>query len=192
MSIEPYILHQPLKISLVFLLPPIAKARGAKKVKTEVITYLSPISKRSLTICTIKTTPTIITSSHFAPEPNENILSSGVVTVIASGRSSRLITVPAIEEHISHISLDVNSKKENANVLKNKVFGSSASKPAPDIIIFIDWNTRLPISNAQPSATNTSTISDIIGAVLSKYDKSIDITPSSSPEAYAIISIIIS
>ena len=47
---EPYILHQPLKISFVFLLPPIAKASGAIKVRTQAITYLSPISKNSFTI----------------------------------------------------------------------------------------------------------------------------------------------
>ncbi len=46
--IEPYILHQPRKISFVFLLPPIANASGAKKVKTDVTTYLSPISNNNL------------------------------------------------------------------------------------------------------------------------------------------------
>ena len=45
--IEPYILHQPLNMSLVFLLPPIAKARGAINVRTQAMTYLSPISKNS-------------------------------------------------------------------------------------------------------------------------------------------------
>ena len=48
--IEPYILHQPLNMSPVFLLPPIANARGAIKVSTQVMTYLSPISKNSFII----------------------------------------------------------------------------------------------------------------------------------------------
>ena len=37
-SIDPYIRHQPLNISFVFLLPPIANASGAKKVSTDVMT----------------------------------------------------------------------------------------------------------------------------------------------------------
>ena len=125
-------------MSLVFLLPPIANARGAKKVKTEVMTYLSPISKSSFTICTISTTPTMITSNHFAPEPKENILSSGVVTVIAFGSASISITVPVMDEPILQISLDARSRNAKTKVRRNNILGSSASNPAPDIIALRD------------------------------------------------------
>ena len=168
-SIDPYILHQPLKISFVLRLPPIANASGAKNVSTDVITYLSPISKRSFTICIISTTPTIMTSSHFAPAPSENILSFGVTTFIDDGSSSRSITVPVIVSPISQICLDASRRNENTKVLRNTIFGSSASKPAADIIAFSIWNTRFPMRSAQPSATNTFTISSITGAVSRKY-----------------------
>ena len=118
------------------------------------------------------------------------MLSSGVVTAIDDGRSKSDITVPVIVEHNEHICRDASSRNANTNVRRNSIFGSSASNPAPDIIAFKDWNTKLPISNAQPKAINTFTISDMTGAVRSKYDRSMDITPISSPDAYDIISII--
>ena len=64
---EPNIRHQPLKISAVFLLPPVAKARGESSTSAAVTTYRSAISKKSLTICHIMTKFTMTTSSQEAP-----------------------------------------------------------------------------------------------------------------------------
>ena len=64
---EPNIRHQPLKISAVFLLPPVAKARGESSTSAAVTTYRSVISKKSLTICHIITKFTMTTSSQEAP-----------------------------------------------------------------------------------------------------------------------------
>ena len=135
--IDPYILHQPLKISFVFLLPPIANASGAKNVKTDVTTYLSPISNSNLIYWKIKINPTTITISHFAPEPILNILWSGMARLNSGGICKSSITLPVIPIAIVQICLDASSRNENANVRKNSDFGSSPSKPAPDIITFI-------------------------------------------------------
>ena len=44
---EPNIRHQPVKMDAVFLLPPMAKARGAVRVSMARITYRSAISMSS-------------------------------------------------------------------------------------------------------------------------------------------------
>lgn len=64
---EPNIRHQPLKISAVFLLPPVAKASGERITRTAVTTYRSAISKKSLTSCHMITKFTMMTSSQDAP-----------------------------------------------------------------------------------------------------------------------------
>ena len=80
----------------------------------------------------------MITSSHLAPLPSENILSSGVVTVIDPGSSNIFITVPVIDDPMLQICLEARSKNANTKVRRNSILGSSASKPAPDIITFRD------------------------------------------------------
>ena len=60
------ILTQPLNMSAVLLLPPIENASGESRVKTPTSTYLSPISKNSLMICTMRIMATIIASSQLA------------------------------------------------------------------------------------------------------------------------------
>ncbi len=80
---EPNIRHQPLKISAVFLLPPMAKASGERITRSAVTTYRSAISKNSFTTCHIMTMPTIITKSHEAPMSKQ--FSSGSVTVTLDG-----------------------------------------------------------------------------------------------------------
>ncbi len=79
------ILTQPLKMSVVFLLPPIAKASGERMVNTETITYRSPISKKSLTIWTIRITPTMIARSQLASPGTSKAASSKVGTCTISG-----------------------------------------------------------------------------------------------------------
>ena len=167
-------------MSLVFLLPPIENASGAKKVSTDVTTYLSPISNSSFIIWNISTKPTIMTISHFAPELIVNILSSGMVTSNTFGISSNVITLPVIPKAISHICRDASRRNPNTKVFRNICFGSSLSKPIPDIIDFMDWKTILASSNPQLSAIMIFTISLMTGAIFSKYDKSILITFTSS------------
>ena len=66
---EPYILHQPVKISEVFLLPPVAKARGALMVSIARIKYRSAISMISLKDLNMTTIPKTTISSHAPGSP---------------------------------------------------------------------------------------------------------------------------
>lgn len=79
----PNILHHPLKISSVFLLPPIPKARGASTTKITVTTYRSPISKKNLITWKMRISPTIMASSQEESMPKA--FSSGVMISTASG-----------------------------------------------------------------------------------------------------------
>lgn len=74
--IEPNIRTQPLKMSSVLLLPPMAKASGDKMVSTAVTTYRSPTSKNRRTTCHMTINPMMMTSSHDAPM--EKVVSSGM------------------------------------------------------------------------------------------------------------------
>jgi hypothetical protein len=71
---EANIRTQPLKISSVFLLPPIANASGARITSTASTTYRSAISKKNLITWNMRMSPIIITSSH---EPGIMKISSG-------------------------------------------------------------------------------------------------------------------
>ena len=55
--ILPNILHHPLKISSVFLLLPMPKARGANTTKITVTTYRSPISKKNFITWKMRISP---------------------------------------------------------------------------------------------------------------------------------------
>ena len=81
--IEANILHQPLKMSAVFLEPPSPKANGAIKTRMAVTTYRSATSKHSLTNCHIMTMPTMMIRSQDAPILK--LLSSGMVMVTLVG-----------------------------------------------------------------------------------------------------------
>ena len=131
--------------------------------------------------------PTTITISHFAPEPILNILWSGMARLNSGGICKSSITLPVIPIAILQICLDASNRNENTNVLQNMCFGSSLSKPAPDIITFKDWNTIFAIKSPQPSARIIFVISFMTGAVFSKYDISILITPTNSFAAYSIM-----
>ncbi|WP_119311294.1 hypothetical protein [Oscillibacter sp. PEA192] len=80
---EPNIRHQPLKMSSVFLEPPIPKASGAIRTRMAVTTYRSATSKHSFTNCHITTRPTMIIKSQEAPMLK--LLSSGMVMVMLVG-----------------------------------------------------------------------------------------------------------
>ena len=81
--ILPNILHPPLKVSSVFLLPPMPKAEGASTTKITVTTYRSPISKKNLMTWKMRISPTIIASSQEESIPKA--FSSGVMISTASG-----------------------------------------------------------------------------------------------------------
>ena len=77
--------------------------------------------------------PTTITISHFTLELISNILWSGIEKSNADGICNNSITIARL-----HICFDARSKNANTNVLQNICFGSSLSKPTPDIIAFVD------------------------------------------------------
>ena len=76
--ILPNIRHQPLKMSEVLLLPPIANASGAVIVSTARITYRSAISSSSRNTLNITITPKRITSSHDAARCPKTLSSTSV------------------------------------------------------------------------------------------------------------------
>ena len=80
---EPNIRHQPLKMSSVFLDPPMPKASGAMRTRIAVTTYRSATSKHSLTNCHITTMPTMMIRSQEAPIVK--LFSSGMVMVTLVG-----------------------------------------------------------------------------------------------------------
>jgi len=82
--------------------------------------------------------PTTITISHFTLELISNILWSGIEKSNADGICNNSITFPVIPIARLHICFDARSKNANTNVLQNICFGSSLSKPTPDIIAFVD------------------------------------------------------
>ncbi|MCM1233579.1 MAG: hypothetical protein NC489_25975 [Ruminococcus flavefaciens] len=133
--IEPNIRHQPLKMSAVFLLPPIAKASGERITSSAVTTYRSAISKKSFTICHMITMPTMMTKSQEAPILKQ--LSSGRVTVTLEGIWSRSMIWPDMPRPISQICWLANRRKPKIKVLVNNNFGSSPSKPSPVAILFM-------------------------------------------------------
>ena len=83
---EPNILHQPVKMSDVFLLPPTPKAKGAHKVRTARMMYRSAISRMRLNTLNITMRPQITTRSHAAARPAKEA-SSAKVMLTASGIS---------------------------------------------------------------------------------------------------------
>ena len=98
---EPNIRHQPLKMSSVFLEPPIPRASGAKRTRIAVTTYRSATSKHSFTNCHITTNPTMMIRSQEAPILK--LLSSGMVMVTLVGIWSISITWAEIPRPISQI-----------------------------------------------------------------------------------------
>ncbi len=166
--ILPNIRTQPLKISAVLLLPPMANASGDNTVRTARTTYLSPISKNSLIICTTSITPTMMASSQPASPGTWNVIfvSSGTCTV--SGVSSSSITRFVMPKPMSQTWRENTRKNVITNVRANSDCGASPSKPSPDIIVFADWNTRLPSRSAQPRQVMILKISPVIGTAVSK------------------------
>ena len=168
---EPYILHQLVKISDVLLLPLSPNAIGEVIVSMDRIKYRSAISINSLMDWNITTTPQMITSSHAAPSP-ANALSDSVVIATALGISIMRITTAVIFSAMSHICGLATSRNENTNVREKSSFGSSASKPSPVSILLTDWKTRLPIRSAQPTARKLCWSTGSIGMRLCRYAKS--------------------
>ena len=130
----PNIRHQPVKISEVLLLPPMAKASGAVIVSMARMTYRSAISKRSLNTLNITIMPKIMTSSHAAPMA-PNTLSSTNVTLTASGIWSSSMIFDVILSPISQICGLASSKNAKTKVRAKSSFGSSPSKPSPTAIL---------------------------------------------------------
>ena len=159
---EPNILHQPLKMSSVFLLPPMPKAKGDSKTRMAVTTYRSATSKHSFTNCHMMTNPTMIISSQEAPR--SKLFSSGMVIVTLEGTCRREITCAEIPRPISQICWLARSRKPNTNVLVNRSLGSSPSKPSPVAMLFVAWKTKFPNKSAQPTAMTILNISSVTGA----------------------------
>jgi len=145
-----YIRTQPLKISAVFLLPPIAKAHGASIVSNPTRKYRSPTARNSFTSCPIRMKPTMMTSSHEAFSGKNAI--RGRLSETLSGIWSIVMTVFDIPSPMLHICLLASKRKPNTKVRAKSVLGSSPSKPSPEIMLFAAWNTRLPSSSAHPVA----------------------------------------
>ena len=130
----PNIRHQPLNISDVLLLPPVANASGAVIVSTARITYRSAISSKSRNTLNMMSRPKMITNSHAAPrEPNTP--SSTSVTSMASGISKTAMIFAVRLKPISQICGLASSKKAKTKVLVNSNFGSSPSNPRPTAIL---------------------------------------------------------
>ena len=100
--IDPYIRHQPLKISEVLRLPPIANAKGAVIVRTARITYRSAISRSSRSTLNMIIRPHMMTSSQEAVS-GPKMLSSTSVTLTASGMFNAATTLDVISKIISQI-----------------------------------------------------------------------------------------
>ncbi|MDR2903910.1 MAG: hypothetical protein LBU77_05335 [Clostridiales bacterium] len=128
---------QPLNTSAVLLLPPIANASGESIVKMATMTYRSPISKKSFTICTTITMPMMMANSQLASPGIENIESINRGTCTVSGTCSQSITFFVMPSPMSHICRDPTSKNIITTVLPNSIRGSSPSKPSPDSMDFI-------------------------------------------------------
>ena len=159
---EPNIRHQPLKMEAVFLLPPMAKARGAVRVSIARITYRSAISTTSFS--TLNMTMTLqmmamIQEAVSAP----NTLSSTRATSVASGTLSRSMTLEVRSSPIRQIWGLASRRKAKTKVRENSSLGSSPSKPRPAAMLFSAWNTRLPSSRAQPAAVTAWEIWGMMG-----------------------------
>jgi hypothetical protein len=129
-----YIRTQPLKISAVFRLPPVANAHGASIVSSPTRKYLSPIARNSFTSCHMSTKPRTMTSSHDAPMAKT--FSSGNDISTASGIMSKSISVDDNPSPMLHICLLASRQNPNTKVLANSSLGSSPSKPRPAIMLF--------------------------------------------------------
>ena len=76
-------------------------------------------------------------SSHETPPASGNIDSVGAENLKLLGILKYATTVLVILEHISHICGDARRRNAKAKVRIKRSFGSSPSKPAPDIMLFI-------------------------------------------------------
>ena len=138
------------------------KASGAVIVSMARITYRSAISKISPKTLNMIMMSKIITNSHAAVSAPKT-LSSTSATLTASGISSKLIMFDVRFNPISHICGLASSKNAKTKVLANRILGSSPSKPRPDAMLLSAWNTRLPISSAQPTARRICIMSPMTG-----------------------------
>ena len=131
------ILTQPLKISSVFLLPPMAKASGDRIVRTTMITYRSPIWKNILIIWKIRTRPTTRHSSQLESPATSNIDSDASGIWIAEGIISISTTVCESPRPMAHTCREASSRNSMITERPISVRGSSPSKPMPEAIVFI-------------------------------------------------------
>ncbi len=160
--IEPNIRHQPVKMDAVFLLPPMAKARGAVRVSIARMTYRSAISTTSPSTLNMTMTLQMMAMIQAAPKA-PNTLSSTSFTSVASGMRSRSMMLEVRSSPIRQIWGLASSRKANTKVRANNSLESSPSKPRPAAMLLRAWNTRFPRSKAQPAASSTWAISSMIG-----------------------------
>ncbi len=122
----------------------------------------------------------MMTSSHAAVSVPKSPLSTRW-TLIASGTSSKAMILDVRFRPISQICGLARSRNENTKVLANSIFGSSPSKPRPETMLRMAWNTRFPSSSAQPTARKTPLMSSTMGTWVLMYAKS-SVMMSSSDE----------
>ena len=132
--ILPNIRHQPVKISDVLLLPPIAKASGAVMVSMASTMYRSATSSSRERTMNIVITSKMMTSIQDAPK-TPKMLPSTRWTLIASGISNSLITFVVMFKTVSQICGLASRRKPNTKVRAKSSLGSSPSKPSPDAML---------------------------------------------------------
>ena len=111
--------------------------------------------------------PQMMTSSQAAVRLPK-MLSSTRVTLTASGISNADMIREVISRPVLQICGLAKRRNANMNVRVNSSLGSSPSKPRPESILFTAWNTRFPMSRAQPAASNTCIRSFMTGTWVSR------------------------
>ena len=159
---EPNIRHQPVKMDAVFLLPPMAKARGAVRVSMARMIYRSAISMSSPSTLNMTMTLQMMAMSQEAVSVPKT-LSSTRETLVASGMLSRSMMPEVRSSPMRQIWGLASNRKANTKVRANSSLGSSPSKPRPAAMLFSAWNTRLPSSSAHPAAISTRAMSSMMG-----------------------------
>ena len=160
--ILPNIRHQPEKISDVLLLPPIAKASGAMTVSIASTMYRSATSSSRENTMNMVMRSKMMTSSQEAVKTPKTLPSTSL-TLMASGTSSKAITLLVMPNTISQICGLASRRKPNTKVRAKSSLGSSPSKPSPAAMLRRAWNTRFPSSSAQPTAKMICCMSPMTG-----------------------------
>lgn len=133
---EPYIRHQPVKMSDVLLLPPTPKASGAAIVSTPRITYRSATSTSSLNTWNMMMILKIMINSQKTERLPKTLLSTRC-TSTALGTSIACMSMEVISRQRSQIWGLARRRNEKTKERVNSSLGSSPSKPSPTTILLM-------------------------------------------------------